>query len=59
MCVCDVMLRRIHHVFNAGEQGNAVITTHAGASPMFLSGRHLRLMGLVNPPCADQSEELR
>lgn len=55
MCACDVTLRRIHLVFNAGEQEEAIITVLVGTSPMSLLRPCLRLMELVNHPCAGPS----
>lgn len=55
VCARDVMLRRIHLVFNAREQEEAIITVLVGASPMSLLRRCLRLMELVNHPCAGPS----
>ena len=57
VCVC-VMLRKIHHVFNAGEEGKAVITAPAGVSAMPLSGHHLTPTEFLNCSCAGQREEL-
>ena len=44
-CVHD-SLGRIHHLFNAGEEGKAVIAFLARFDPMSLSGHLQRLMGV-------------
>lgn len=55
MCV---MLGKIHHVFDAGEEGKAVITAPAGASAVPLSGHRLTPTEFFNRSCAGQREEL-